>query len=93
MGRPIWILNTVDNIHFVIGKQRGIRVLSFKQFLPANGQVGRKKHLVQIWTDPGGLRTLSVGSICLQNPTKVEAGRRAAAAAASIIEPHEEEDE
>jgi hypothetical protein len=48
------------------------RVLSFKTFLPADGL--RKKHLVQLWTDPGGMRTLSVGSIRLKDPRRVAAG-------------------
>lgn len=61
MGRHIYI--------GVPGDERGIQphvydciVLSFKQFLPADPPE-RMKHLVQIWTDPGGMRTLSVGSI------------------------------
>jgi hypothetical protein len=59
-----------------------IRVLSFKAFLPADPAVGRAKHLVQIWTDPGGMRTLSVGSIKLKDPKQSEAARRRHAAAA-----------
>jgi hypothetical protein len=51
----------------------GFRVLSFKAFLPADPpgpDQKRKKHLVQLWTDPGGMRTLSVGSLRLKDPNK-----------------------
>lgn len=57
------------------------RVLSFQQFLPADPpgpDQKRKKHLVQLWTDPGGMRTLNVGCLRLKDPGKVAAGRAAA---------------
>jgi hypothetical protein len=82
VGRRIWVI--------VPGIDEGItdffydcRVLSFGKFLPA-GPVGdgepsahqgiRKKHLVKLWTDPGGTRVLSVGSIRLKDPGRVAAG-------------------
>jgi hypothetical protein len=59
------------------------RVLSFSKFLPA-GPVNegdpasrngvRKKHLIKLWTDPGGTRVLTVGSIRLKDPGRVAAG-------------------
>lgn len=64
-------------------------VLSFRKFLPAGDvQEGepkarggvRLKHLLDLTTDPGGRRVLSVGSIRLKDPGKVAAGKRAAAA-------------
>jgi hypothetical protein len=58
-----------------------IRVLSFKAFLPADPSAGRTKHLVQLWTDPGGMRTLSVGSIKLKDPKRVAAAKARHAAA------------
>jgi hypothetical protein len=39
--------------------------------MPADGET-RKKHLVKLWTDPGGTRVLSVGSIRLKDPGRVE---------------------
>lgn len=76
MGRRIWV---------VIDKESSYpfaydcRVLSFNKFLPA-GPVGdgepsahngtRTKHLVKLWTDPGGTRVLTVGSIRLKDPSK-----------------------
>lgn len=54
------------------------RVLSFQRFLPADPPQ-RKKHMVQLWTDPGGMRTLNVGCIRLKDPGKVAAGKAAAA--------------
>lgn len=45
-----------------------VRVLRFKQFLPAGPLAGggvRQQDLVQLWTDPGGLRTLALESIRL----------------------------
>jgi hypothetical protein len=52
------------------------------------------KHLVQIFTDPGGKRTLSVGSICLVNPFKQAAGRASQASQhAAEIEPTEVEED
>ena len=42
------------------------RVLRFKKFLPKGKTEGggyRPQDLVQLWTDPGGMRTLAVNSI------------------------------
>ena len=53
------------------------RVVGFKRFLPAGPIASgdpssydgiRLKHLVQVYTDPGGLRTLSVGQIRMRRP-------------------------
>ena len=89
MGRRVWVdvprstHNRGDGQSFeVLPHCYDIRVLSFKAFLPADPSVGRAKHLVQIWTDPGGMRTLSVGSIKLKDPKRLEAARRRHAAAA-----------
>lgn len=77
MGRRIWILDTYEGVTFSAGP---FRVESFKQFLPAGptkkvnfeGQLiesGRKKSLVQVWTD-GGMRTAAVASIWGRDPSK-----------------------
>lgn len=76
MGRRIWVVNTYDGNTNVYD----CRVLSFSKFLPA-GPVGegepnskggiRTKHLVKLWTDPGGTRVLTVGSIRLKDPGRV----------------------
>lgn len=86
MGRRIWVVSP-ETMHGagsetfkVPAHTYDCRVLSFKQFLPADKEAGRVKHLVQLWTDPGGVRTLSVGSIRLKDPGKVAAGKKAAAA-------------
>lgn len=69
----MWASYNVDGIEFVTNE---IRVLSFKQFLPADlpgPNQGRKKHLIQVWTNPGGLRTLSIGQISLKRPRRPNA--------------------
>jgi hypothetical protein len=76
VGHPVWVLVPPDE-RLRIGEQcYKVLVLNFKAFLPAgpteNG-TERKKHLVQIWTDPGGLRTLSVGSLHMKDPRKAAA--------------------
>lgn len=86
VGRRIWVetedlARKDDNGHPYTIKAHcyDVRVLSFHQFLPADRAAHREKHLVQLWTDPGGMRVLSVGSIRFQDPGKVRAGQAAAA--------------
>ena len=82
MGRRIWV-DVPSTRHErgdgqsynVLAHVYDIRVLSFKAFLPADPSVGRAKHLVQLWTDPGGMRTLSVGSLRLKDPKRVAAAK------------------
>jgi hypothetical protein len=65
-----------DDRNFTVpGHVYDIRVLSFKQFIAADPKAGRQKHLVQVWTDPGGMRTLSVGSLKLKDPKRVQAAK------------------
>jgi hypothetical protein len=75
VGAKIWVdspdMGRGDHA-FVHGPYR---VLKFKDFFPADPPgVGqrRARHLVQVWTDPGGLRTLSVGSIRFTDPRKAQ---------------------
>ena len=69
MGRRLWVVVPGGSLAGMnTTYSYDCRVLSFKQFLPATGN--RKKHLVQIYTDPGGLRTLSVGSLRLKDPKR-----------------------
>jgi len=77
VGRRIWVNvpRTEHDGFTVIEHSYDCRVLSFKQFIPADPSVGRKKHLVQLWTDPGGMRTLSVGSIKLKDPKRSAAAK------------------
>ena len=45
-----------------------VRVLRFKRYLPAGPATNggyRKQDLVEVFTDPGGLRTLALSSIGL----------------------------
>lgn len=78
MGHRIWVVYDVDGIIF---NTKEMIVLSIKQFLPADppGSIPfedrsvRKKHLIQLWTNPGGCRTLTVGSIRLTKPINEQA--------------------
>lgn len=93
MGRPIWRIIPADKdagyVHtFATGPHR---VLSLQKWLPAGPIVdpvtdkvigNREKHMVQLWCDPPGLMTLSVGSIRIKDPGRVAAGRKAAEARA-----------
>ena len=51
-------------------------VINFKQFLPAgtfdkDGYIlRRKKSLLQVYTDPGGFRTLAAADIRLEDPRR-----------------------
>jgi hypothetical protein len=68
VGRQIWTYIKVDSIEFFDGPYR---VQSFKQLLHAgltNDGVERKRSLVQLYTDPGGMRTLAVADIWAKDP-------------------------
>jgi hypothetical protein len=75
VGRRIWI-EVEDMVHTdQDGREYKMphhlsdgRVLSFRQLLPAGP--GREKHLVQLWMNPGGMRTVSAGSIRLKDPRR-----------------------
>lgn len=86
MGRRIWVVDFGGKIDSgeegfnLPAHVFNCRVLSFNRFLPAGPVLEgeprstdfvRKKHLVQVWTDPGGLRTLSVGAIRLKDPGRM----------------------
>jgi hypothetical protein len=81
VGRRIWVEVPAHTRDASFGSYKmgeicfDVRVLSFNQFLEADPSVGREKHLVQLWTDPGGMRTLSVGSIKLKDPKRVAAAK------------------
>lgn len=53
-------------------------VVGFKQFLPAgrferDGELReRKRSLIQVWTDPGGMQTLAVADILLNDPGRAK---------------------
>jgi hypothetical protein len=76
VGRRIWV-NTAR-----LGLPETLydtRVLSFKRFLPAgpvaekepNSPDGiRSRPLIQIYTDPGGMRVLAVDEIRLKDPRR-----------------------
>lgn len=93
VGRPIWVvIPPAPEKGFKSGHITGPhRVLHFKKFFPAGPVIDdqgkptgskREKHLVQIYADPPGNMTLSVGSIRLKDPGRVAAGKRAAEARA-----------
>lgn len=69
-GRRIWFINQIDKITHAVGP---VDVLSLRKILPAgkldNGSE-RKRSLVQVYTDPGGVRTLAVADIWSKDPGK-----------------------
>jgi hypothetical protein len=73
-GRRIWVVVKMEGLEpFVIGP---FICVSFKQLLPAgtfdkNGYIlRRQKSLVQVYTDPGGYRTLAAADIRLNDPRR-----------------------
>lgn len=77
VGSRIWIIrepaNNIDG--FVEGGEKGLVVKAFRNFFPVgayqhpDGYVAERKHpLIQLVTDPPGIRTLAVGSIRLSRP-------------------------
>lgn len=67
-GRRIWFLNKVGTISHMVGP---LTVLSVRQILPAGKTVSgeeRKRSLVQLYTDPGGVRTLAAADIWAKDP-------------------------
>lgn len=53
----------------------GCRVLKFIKFLPkgptADGQGFRERDLVQLYTDPGGMRTLPLATVRIGRKRKI----------------------
>jgi hypothetical protein len=74
-GTRLWFQNKIDTgAAYFAGPYI---VLKFKQFLPAgeiistpNGLDERKRSLIQVWTDPGGLRTLAAADVRLKDPRR-----------------------
>jgi hypothetical protein len=73
-GRRIWFIVKLDTLDpYVVGP---VICIKFKQFLPRgsyekNGYlVDRKKSLIQVYTDPGGMRTLAAADIRLSDPRR-----------------------
>jgi hypothetical protein len=73
-GRRFWFINRIDGVEpYAVGP---ILVLKFKQFLPAGAYekdghlIERKKSLIQLYTDPGGIRTLAAADIRLRDPRR-----------------------
>ena len=71
-GRRIWVVVKFDtSAPFAVGP---LVVVKFRKFLPAgkyehNGELmERKRSLVQIYTDPGGMRTVTAASIWFKDP-------------------------
>lgn len=86
VGRRIWAVapeqsrpnpDTGGNWSVPASAVGPVRVLSLKAFLPADPP-HRKLHLVQLWTDPGGMRTLAVGAIRLKDPGRSAGAKRRA---------------
>jgi hypothetical protein len=66
---------SIDGLNFINGPHV---VLKVRRFLPAgpfeqDGElVVRKRSLIQIYTDPGGMRTLAVADIRLKDPGRAK---------------------
>jgi len=76
VGSRIWVsVPKADYGEYRLSEQihGPYRVTGFREFYPADPpgpEQKRAKHLVQIYTDPGGMRTLSLGSICFRDPRR-----------------------
>ena len=77
VGRRIWIIRDgrMGIPEHVEGGQKGMIVTGFKSFLPVGPYqhpsghvVDRKEPLLQIYTNPPGLRTVTAGSIRIERP-------------------------
>lgn len=71
-GRKIWNVYKLDGIPNVIGP---LDVLFVKKILPAGPLetgTNRLRSLVQVYTDPGGFRTLAVADIWSKDPGKAD---------------------
>jgi len=73
-GRRIWLVVSFEKLDpFVVGP---LLVIGFKSLLPRgifekDGHVlDRKKTLIQVYTDPGGFRTVAAADIRLQDPRR-----------------------
>ena len=75
-GRRIWNVVHFEGLEpFVIGP---LVVVHFQKFLPAGTYeidgyiVTRDRSLVQVYTDPGGTRTLAVADVRLKDPGRAK---------------------
>lgn len=72
-GRKIWFTNKVDDmpVHYC----GPFDILTLKKILPAGKTetgADRLRSLVQIYTDPGGMRTLAAADIWSKDPSKTD---------------------
>lgn len=76
VGRKLWVLNDLDGIRHFMGPYQ---VLSLKQVLPQGERtlvgpfgdktlVERKRSLVQVYADPGGMKTIAAADIWAKDP-------------------------
>jgi hypothetical protein len=66
------VINRLDNISHVVGP---VEILSVRKVLPQgsfDGGIDRKRSLVQLYTDPGGVRTLAVAEIWGKDPSRAD---------------------
>jgi hypothetical protein len=73
-GRRFWVIVKFEQLDpFIVGP---LLVIAFRQFLPRGAYekdgylIERKKSLIQVVTDPGGIRTLAAADIRLQDPRR-----------------------
>jgi hypothetical protein len=77
-GRRVWVVAKAEERDgwIIPASVYSCDIRSFKQFLPRGifnserGTVERKQSLVQLYTDPGGYRTIAVANIRMKDPTK-----------------------
>jgi predicted DNA-binding protein (UPF0278 family) len=80
-GRRIWVVCKAEERHGwkYPAHTYDTQIQSFRKFLPRgaynteHGMVERKQSLVQLYTDPGGVRTIAVANIRLRDPAKSKA--------------------
>jgi hypothetical protein len=73
-GRRFWHIVSFEGLDpYVVGP---LIVVTFKQFLPRGAYekdgylLDRKKSLIQVYTDPGGWRTLAAADVRLEDPRR-----------------------
>lgn len=77
-GRRIWVVCPAEERGGWVypAHTYDTQIQSFRKFLPRgihdslHGTIERKQSLVQLYTDPGGVRTIAVANIRLHDPAR-----------------------
>ena len=75
MGRKFWHIVTVEGLKpFVVGPKMvispNVRILPAGKFKVEDHWIDRRLTLIQVYTDPGGMQTLSAASVRFQDPRR-----------------------